>query len=95
MIDKPIRSTAFYSTIVYWAMLEAGLSVIAACLPTLGPLFRDAPTKPLNKLMRTFFTLRSHSSDTVASVSETRIVRKTSAENGWGSESYAMADIDC
>lgn len=94
MTDKLTAPTAFYSTILYWSMLEIGFSVIAACLPTLAPLFRDVPTEQINKLMRDFFTLPSRSSGTVASVSETRIVRETDAENYWGIESYAMGDTD-
>ncbi len=94
MIDKLIAAPGFYSTIVYWSMLEIGLSVIAACLPTLAPLFRDVPTERIDKLTRSLFALRSRSSGTVASVSETRIVQKAGAENDWGIESYAMGDID-
>ncbi|CAF9914246.1 MAG: hypothetical protein ALECFALPRED_009506 [Alectoria fallacina] len=94
MTDKLTAPTAFYSTILYWSMLEIGLSVIAACLPTLAPLFRDVPAEQINKLMRNFFTLPSRSSGTVASVSETRIVRETDAENYWGIESYAMGDTE-
>lgn len=74
-------------------MLEIGLSVIAACLPTLAPLFRDIPIERINNLMRSFFTLRSHSSGTVASVSETHIMQKASADNDSGIESYVMGNI--
>ena len=30
---------AYFTTIVYYTTIEAGLCVVAACLPTLGPLF--------------------------------------------------------
>ena len=34
---------AYLTTVAYWGNLEGGLSITAACLPTLGPLFvRDA-----------------------------------------------------
>ena len=36
---------AYLTTVAYWGVLEAGLCIISACLPTLGPLFsKDSGT---------------------------------------------------
>lgn len=40
------------TTEIYWSMIEMGISVVAACLPTMRPLFRHIPTERL----RNFFT---------------------------------------
>lgn len=32
---------AIDATIFFWSMVQLGLSIICACLPTLGPLFRN------------------------------------------------------
>lgn len=37
---------------LFWSMLEAGLAIIAACLPTLGFLFGKAETKTILRSMR-------------------------------------------
>ena len=42
-----------------------GLSIVAACLPTLRPLFGDMTPGGLSKFLRTFFTLRSRSRSTL------------------------------
>lgn len=68
-----------------------GLSVIAACLPTLAPIFRDP--EQISQRIRTFFTLRSRSSGPMKSVSETNIVRKMGAENA-GLETIAMGNFE-
>ncbi|KAL9092399.1 MAG: hypothetical protein Q9159_000907 [Coniocarpon cinnabarinum] len=45
------NQSGYITTIYYWGTIEAGMTVIAACLPTLGPLIRprrrvttDTPT---------------------------------------------------
>ena len=48
----------YVTTIYYWGILEAGLCIIAACLPTLGPLFLPKRI-PANKSISSFsFTSR-------------------------------------
>ena len=38
----------------YWNLFEAGFSVIAACLSTLGPLFSDETSRPVDWLASAF-----------------------------------------
>ncbi|MCJ1469864.1 hypothetical protein MMC07_008508 [Pseudocyphellaria aurata] len=72
----------FNTDIVYYSMLEVGLTIIAACLPTFGPLFSDSFKRRLTLTLRRFstsfprFRYRFSSIDRPAMVSqsETRIV---------------------
>ena len=75
-------------------MLEMGLSVIAACLPTLSPLFRDLSAKGMSQRLRSIFTMTSRSSEASRSVSETNMVRRIGAENNVGFESIAMGNYE-
>ena len=83
-----------YSTIVYWIMLEMGLSIIAACLPTLAPTFHDLSAEKLSQRMRFIFTLRSRSAGAMKSVSQTNILRNVGAENDMRLETIAMANCE-
>ena len=66
-----------------------GLSVIAACLPTLAPIFHDLSTDKISHHIHTFLTLHSRSSSKPSkSASQTNIVRKI------GAETVAMGNID-
>ena len=73
-------------------MLELGLSVIAACLPTLSPLFRDLSAKGISQCLRSIFTRASRSSEGSRNVSETNMVRRIGAENNVGFESVAVGN---
>ena len=74
-------------------MLEMGLSVIAACLPTLAPIFRDLSAKDISERLHSFFTLRWRSAKDLTSGSETNIVRKIGNENNYGVETVAMGNL--
>ena len=79
-----------YSTIVYWVVLEMGLSIIAACLPTLAPIFRDFSVEKLSQRVSSIFTLRSRSAGAMKSVSETNILPNVGAGNNMRLETIAM-----
>ncbi|KAI9666608.1 MAG: hypothetical protein M1821_004544 [Bathelium mastoideum] len=50
------------TTEIYWSMIEMGISVVAACLPTMKPLFgKLSPENVLNSF-RSMFPLRSRTS---------------------------------
>lgn len=49
---------------MYWSMIELGLSIIAACLPTLRPLLGEWSLQGYYKFLRSYITLRSKSSST-------------------------------
>ena len=83
-----------YSTIVYWSMLEMGLSIIAACLPTLAPIFHDLSAEKLSQRLRSVFTLRSRSARVMKSVSEMDILRNVGAENNVRLETIAMGTFE-
>ena len=40
-------------------MIEIGISIIAACLPILRPLFSDAPLESFSRILRNLSSLRS------------------------------------
>ena len=84
----------FYTKIVYWSMLEMGLSIIAACLPTLAPIFHDPSADKLSQRTRSVFTLRSRSAGIGKSVSETDILRSVGAENNVRLETIAMGNCE-
>ena len=44
---------------MYWTLIEMGLSIIAACLPTLRPLFGNVAAQSWSNMLRSFFTLPS------------------------------------
>lgn len=45
-----------------------GMSIVAACLPTLRPLFSDTSPEAFSNLLRSLFTRRSKSSSTLDKV---------------------------
>ena len=51
------------STILYWSMIEAGLGIIAACLPTLHFLVRKTSIASIVNSMRSAFSLPSMNSE--------------------------------
>lgn len=93
-------TTGFNTDLVYYSMLEVGLTIIAACLPTFGPLFSDSFKRRLNVTLRRFstslprFRYRFSSIDRPAMVSqsETRFVWDDSSLNRMGLETVAIAD---
>ena len=87
-------SVGFYTTVAFWSMLEMGLSIIAACLPTLAPIFHDLSAEKLSQRMRSIFTLRSRSAGVMKSVSETNILRNAGAENNVRLETIAMGNCE-
>ena len=76
-------------------MLEMGLSIIAACLPTLAPIFHDLPVEKLSQHMRFIFTLRSRSAAAaMKSVSETNILHNVGTENNVRLETIAIGNCE-
>jgi hypothetical protein len=48
---------------MYWSMVEMGLTIVAACLPTLRPLFGEMLPADISRIFQSFLSLRSHSSE--------------------------------
>ena len=71
-----------------------GLSIIAACLPTLAPIFHDLSAEKFSQRLRSIFTLRSRSAGVMKSVSETNILRNVGAENNVRLETIAMGNYE-
>lgn len=97
------------TTQLYWSMIEMGLCVIAACLPTLRPLFAEMSAEQIINSIRSKFSMDSVSSlfagqqrsskngsgyNEFSTASETHIVPKTSDENYLGVETHAMKDLE-
>lgn len=58
-------SAVTITTILYWSMIEAGLAIIASCLPTLQALFVKGSLQSMVASIRSMISLqsiRSHSS---------------------------------
>ena len=55
------------STILYWSMIEAGLAVIAACLPTLQFLIRKVSLDGMISSVRSALSLQSMRSQQIES----------------------------
>ena len=88
----------YLTDVPYYTMLELGLSIIAACLPTLGPLFSDERKANLSRNFRRVFSPSSHRelrpSKTYKSISETNFVIKRSNKRSLGVESFAMGGLE-
>ena len=58
-------SAVAVATILYWSMIEAGLAIIASCLPTLQALFIKGSLQSMVATVRSMISvlsLRSHNS---------------------------------
>lgn len=69
LLSKPIiageKSTDFLGVVslsLFWATLELGVGMVAVCLPTLRPLFRDASLESMVRSLRSFVSLPSFTS---------------------------------
>ena len=82
-----------------------GMSIVAACLPTLGPLFSETSSKSLSNAFRSFFSLRSISSskfslkknvklnkdaDTASNSSKTHFAARVMSDG----EAYKLRDLE-
>lgn len=47
------------SLILFWAMIQMGMAVTVACLPTLGPLFRGVSLEGIIRSIRSTISLHS------------------------------------
>lgn len=96
------------STWMYWSMLELGISITAACLPTLRPLFGKISPMSLSESLRGIFSLRSLSSliftrrsstkipedpERVPNASDAEFVHKNTAHD-IETEIYALRDLE-
>lgn len=59
VVDPADCSQVTVSTILYWSMIEAGLAIIAACLPTLQFLVRKVSIDSMVNSVRSALSLRS------------------------------------
>ena len=97
------------TTQLYWSMIEMGLCIIAACLPTLRPLFREKTQGILLNSIRNFFSFTSISysfskgslsrkdpSDyhKFSNSSDTHFAQKNSGGDYTGMETHAMRDLE-
>jgi hypothetical protein len=53
------------TTQLYWSLIEMSLCTIAACLPTLKPLFNFLPEEPLFSRIRSLLSTRSVDASTL------------------------------
>ena len=77
-------------------MLELGIAIVAACLPTLGPLVSDKAKDRLSETMRNLFTSSSgknRPSKTYNQISEGNVVYKGQDDRSLGVESFAMGAV--
>ncbi|VUC31041.1 unnamed protein product [Clonostachys rosea] len=67
------------SSYLYWGMVECGVAVFAACLPTLQFLLRALPWETLTTSIRGLFSRNSNSTD--RSVPGVRVDKTTLVES--------------
>ncbi|MCJ1263925.1 hypothetical protein MMC22_003795 [Lobaria immixta] len=90
----------FCTDVVYFTMLEVGLTIIAACLPTFGSLFSDSFKGRLHAAVRRFYTslprfrfsFSSINHTAMVNHSETRSVVGDSTSSRMGLETVATAE---
>ncbi len=84
----------YLTDVTYYTMLELGLSIIAACLPTLGPLVSDEKKANLSRNFRAIFTSSSYRpSRKYKTISETSFGVKHSDNRSLGVNSFAMGGL--
>lgn len=87
----------YAASIAYWTMLEVGLSIVAACLPCLGPLLSDQRREYLSQRLLSIFSRpsRTVSSDKktiqLESVSKSRLVPNFGVGDNYGMETTAFS----
>lgn len=75
-------------------MLELGLSIIAACLPTLGSLVSDERKSNLSRTVRGIFASFSRPSKKYETITETSLGNKQSTNRALGVESFALSGLE-
>ena len=55
----PLTIPGVVSILLFWAMMEMGVAMIAVCLPTLRPLFRNWSLESIIRSVRSVVSLRS------------------------------------
>ena len=90
--------TEYLTDVTYYTMLELGLSIIAACLPTLGPLISDENKANLSRTFRGFLSSFSRSESRLSkkykTISENSLGAKQSNSRALGVESFAMSGLE-
>ena len=95
---------------MFWSMIEMGLSVVAACLPTLRPIAKKIKPGYFRSTFWSIFSRESVSSllgrqshrserthrhyDNFSSTSETTFVPKAPFRDPTGTEAFAMRDLE-
>lgn len=85
---------AYLTDVTYYTMLELGLSIIAACLPTLGPLVSEERKANLSRSFRGIFTSFSRPSKKYKTISEPSLGNKQSNKRALGVESFALSGLE-
>ena len=57
--ETPLILLGVVSILLFWAMMEMGVAMIAVCLPTLRPLFRNWSLESIIRSVRSAVSLRS------------------------------------
>lgn len=96
-LPSPVSNTSLgvYSAVLYWSMLEIGLSLIAACLPTLGPLFRFRQRR--RRMLSYYFSVNHrsrHRQQVAESTSEEKFVPNEGRPGDVGVEAVVEGDAE-
>jgi hypothetical protein len=57
--DPTLDVNQSVSTVMYWSMIEAGICIVAACLPTIQQLFRGHSLRSVVNSVRSAISLQS------------------------------------
>ncbi|KAL8757889.1 MAG: hypothetical protein Q9184_004098 [Pyrenodesmia sp. 2 TL-2023] len=76
-----------------WSKLEPSASIIAACLPTYGPLLKNRTLGSMFKSAASFFSLRSRSRGSAASSSDPSKVHRSEEYNKGGLVNHSWHEL--
>ena len=90
------------SILLFWAMMEMGVAMIAVCLPTLRPLFRNWSLESIIRSVRSAVSLRSMGSSRTspptaqepAARSESETAIAGPQQPGLGYKNYDDMDVE-
>ena len=98
----PLIFPGVVSILLFWAMMEMGVAMIAVCLPTLRPLFRNLSLESIIRSVRSAVSLRSMGSSRrsppaaqeAAARSESETAIAGPQQSGFDYKNYGDVDVE-
>ena len=98
----PLIIPGVVSILLFWAMMEMGVAMVAVCLPTLRPLFRNWSLESIIRSVRSAVSLRSMGSSRRSPPSAQEAAARSESETaiagpqrpGLGYKHYDELDVE-